>query len=570
MATRSEQLQSSEDVFKYPLRNMSQGAGNLSPRDPNNNEEAEREQRYRDRASKYSAVCWHLSLVMLVTTIVIALMWTVYLSFDYYNCTPEQRFANMRRDFAVKERRRRLGGKLKLSPLEELANDRLLAIKKIDEDMHSIWNEYQLRSHYLKNYKINETDLYGVLRNMPKGGLLHVHDLGLYRTDLLINHTYQPDLWACIAVNGVFEDFRFSRRRPMVEPQAQGDYKCQWTLMDDIRAHEKSLIEHKLRKSLTIDGHIFKNSTHLANHLRRAHRLIQGLVSYRPFFPSFLMAMLEDFYSDGVNYVELRSSLPILYDLDDTNYTIWDTAYAFLVTTNIFRSSHEDFIGLKLIYAPERDNDDAKLRSYISNARFLKAQFTNFVVGFDLVNFGDECQQMPLGNAVQLLHASKELDFYFHAGESRCRGNTPNANLIDALLLGSKRIGNPINLPQHPEVIRATKILKIAAEVCPLSNYYLQSVNDFGQHPAASLIAAGHPIVVGSDYPSFWNAAPLTDDFYVTFVGIANGQANLRLLKQLAINSFQFSAMTEDEKHKALFQWQCNWNNWVETFMGQS
>jgi len=220
METRSEQLQNSKDVFKYPLRDMSQGAGNLSPRNANNEEEDRERERYRDRASKYSTVCWHLSLVMLVTTIVIALMWTVYLSFDYYNCTPEQRFANMRKDFQVKERRRRLGGKLKLSPLEELASDRLLAIQKIDEDMHHIWDEYQPRPHYLKNYKINETDLYSVLRNMPKGGLLHVHDLGMFRTDLLINHTYQPDLWTCIAVNGVFEDFRFSSVNRPLSPKA--------------------------------------------------------------------------------------------------------------------------------------------------------------------------------------------------------------------------------------------------------------------------------------------------------------------------------------------------------------
>jgi len=306
MTTRSEQLQKSEDVFKYPLRNMSQGAGSLLPRDANN--EDEDRERNRARASKYSSLCWHLCLVMLVSTIVIALLWTIYLSFDYYNCTPEQRFANLRRDFAVKERRRRLGGKLKLSPLEELANDRLMTIKKIDEDMHHIWNKYQPCPHYLQINKINGTDLYNVIRNMPKGGLLHVHDFGLYKTDLLISHINHPDLWTCIATNDVFEDFRFSRSRPTIEPS--GDYQCQWKLMREFPTPEMSVYEQKLRKLLTIDAHSFKNSSHMASHLKRAHRLIQGLVSYRPLFPSFLTSMLENLYSDGVNYVELRSSLP--------------------------------------------------------------------------------------------------------------------------------------------------------------------------------------------------------------------------------------------------------------------
>lgn len=174
---------------------------------------------------------------------------------------------------------------------------------------------------------------------------------------------------------------------------------------------------------------------------------------------------------------------------------------------------------------------------------------------------------------MQLLHISSEIDFYFHAGESRCLNSTilaPDTNIIDALLLGSKRLGNSLNLPLHPEMLKAIRMLKVAAEVCPLSNYYLQYVNDFSQHPAAYLIAAGYPIVVGSDYPYFWNAAPLTDDFYVAFVGIANGQGNLRLLKQLAMNSFMYSALTGDEKQKALSIWHNNWDQWVANFISHS
>ncbi|XP_060651830.1 adenosine deaminase 2 [Drosophila nasuta] len=571
MATRSVESQKCDDVYKYPLRDLSQNAAaaqqqqlccNIS--DNNNTDEAN----HRGRSTKYNSLCWHLSLVMLVSTVVLALLWTIYLSLDYYSCSLEQRFAHMRRDFMLVEQRRRLGGKLKLSALEGLANDRLLAIKQNDEDVHHIWNDYQLRSYYLSSYKINETDLYTVLRAMPKGGLLHVHDFGLFNTELLINRTYHPDLWTCVTRNGVFEEFRFARRRP--NTHSKGEYACQWVLLDDLRSQGKTHHEHKLRKMLSMNGHNFKNSSHMAGHLRRAQRLIYGLVSFRPLFPSLLMHMLEEVYADGINYIELRSALPILYDLDDTNYTIWDTVSAYYVASKLFRTNHEDFFGLKLIYAPARHSSQSQLKSYLDNARFLQTQFPNFVVGFDLNSFGDECHQPTLGTQVQLLHASKQLDFYFHAGESRCPTGESHANLVDAMLLGSKRIGNPINLPQHPEVQRTTKLLKMTAEVCPLSNYYLQYVNDFGQHPAASLIASGHPIVVGSDYPSFWNAAPLTDDFYVTFVGIANQQANLRLLKQLAINSLQFSALHDIDKRKAHAQWQCSWNNWIETLMGQS
>ncbi|EDW69145.1 adenosine deaminase 2 [Drosophila virilis] len=524
-----------------------------------------------ERSAKYANICWHISLIILISTMILALVWTVYLSVDYYSCSPEQRFARLRQDFLMRERRRRVGGKVKLNPLEEIANERLLAIKQVDEELHHIWSDYQPRPHFLAKYKFNETDLYSVLRSMPKGGLLHVHDAGMFKTDLLIELTNYSDLWTCVGIDGTFEDFRFSQTYPRIKPQ--GNYKCTWMQMSTIRMeYDRSYIQ-RLRQSLSIDAHGFMNATHLANHMRRAHRLIHGLITYRPIWPTFLIGMLEDFYADGVSYVELRSSLPIMYDLIGTNYTIWDTAYSLVTATNIFRSTHDDFIGIKLIYAPVRDYNDSTMDTYIENARLLKAKFPSFFVGFDLINFGDECNMEPLGNSMQLLHISSEIDFYFHAGESRCLNSTilaPDTNIIDALLLGSKRLGNSLNLPLHPEMLKAIRMLKVAAEVCPLSNYYLQYVNDFSQHPAAYLIAAGYPIVVGSDYPYFWNAAPLTDDFYVAFVGIANGQGNLRLLKQLAMNSFMYSALTGDEKQKAMSIWHNNWDQWVANFISHS
>lgn len=173
-----------------------------------------------------------------------------------------------------------------------------------------------------------------------------------------------------------------------------------------------------------------------------------------------------------------------------------------------------------------------------------------------------------MGRATQLLNVGKDIDFYFHAGESKCPDSyRTDANLIDAFLLDSKRLGNSLNIPLHPEIMRALRSLQIAVEVCPLSNYHLQFLNDFRQHPAAYLIAAGFPVVIGSDYPYFWNAAPLTDDFYVAFVGVVTGFNNLRVLKQLALNSFLYSSLGQTERKMAMVKWQCSWNRWITSFV---
>ncbi|XP_030385306.1 adenosine deaminase 2 [Scaptodrosophila lebanonensis] len=520
--------------------------------------------------SKWRNTCANISVVVLLFMMLLALLWALCLNAEYYRLTPEQRFERTRARFVGNERRMQVGGKLRLTPREELANEQLLAIKTVDNELHNIWSDYQPRPHFLSKYNISETDLYGLLRSMPKGGLLHVHDAGMFKTELLIELTYRRDLWACVAISGEFEDFRFSNTFPNIPPS--GDYKCNWQLMSNFWAnqHSNEYLD-KLRASLSLDSQNYMSSEDLAKHMQRAHRLIHGLITFRQHWPNFLFRMMEDLYADGVNYVELRSSLPVMYDLKGTNYTILDTAQSLVTTANIFRYSYSDFVGIKLIYAPIRDYKDSRMDTYIENARLLKKHYPNLFVGFDLLSFGNECQLPPLGKQLQLLHIDKEIDFYFHAGDSRCLNSTgSDDNLIDALLLGSKRLGNAMNVPQHPEVLHVLRLLDIAVEVCPLSNHYLQYMNDFRMHPAAYLIAAGFPIVVGSDYPYFWNAAPLTDDFYVAFVGIASEQGNLRLLKQLAMNSFMYSALNVDERREALLKWRTSWNRWLETFVNNN
>lgn len=101
-------------------------------------------------------------------------------------------------------------------------------------------------------------------------------------------------------------------------------------------------------------------------------------------------------------------------------------------------------------------------------------------------------------------------------------------------------------------------------EVNPISNQVLRLVSDTRNHPAAVFFSDNYPVVISSDDPSFWEAKPLSHDFFVAFLGIANSRQDLRFLKQLAMNSIQYSGMGEEEKAIAMKKWQLSWDRFVD------
>jgi len=90
------------------------------------------------------------------------------------------------------------------------------------------------------------------------------------------------------------------------------------------------------------------------------------------------------------------------------------------------------------------------------------------MVGFDLV--GQEELGRPLIDFVEpLLKMPEHINFYFHAGETNWFGSPIDENLVDAILMGTKRIGHGFALTKHPMMMRLAKLLDIAIEVCPVS-----------------------------------------------------------------------------------------------------
>lgn len=113
---------------------------------------------------------------------------------------------------------------------------------------------------------------------------------------------------------------------------------------------------------------------------------------------------------------------------------------------------------------------------------------SELVVGFDMVC--EEDITPPIKDFVQMIHdhrAHKHIDLQvvLHAGESVERGND---NIVDAILLGTKRIGHGFALAKHPHLQEIVKRNKICIECCPVSNMVLGYTLDLRTHPVRAFL----------------------------------------------------------------------------------
>lgn len=96
--------------------------------------------------------------------------------------------------------------------------------------------------------------------------------------------------------------------------------------------------------------------------------------------------------------------------------------------------------------------------------------------------------------------AGVDIPFLFHCGETLESGpDTADENLLDALLLGAKRIGHGFALARHPYVIEQMKQAGVCLELCPISNEVLGLTPRVSGHAMYGLLAGNVHCTVNSD-----------------------------------------------------------------------
>uniref|UniRef100_A0A2K5Q3T6 Adenosine deaminase 2 n=1 Tax=Cebus imitator TaxID=2715852 RepID=A0A2K5Q3T6_CEBIM len=261
----------------------------------------------------------------------------------------------------------------------------------------------------------------------------------------------------------------------------------------------------------------------------------------------------------------LEWTLALVYELSGERHDVQWSVKTYQEVAEKFVETHPEFIGIKIIYSDDRSKDVTVIAESIRTAMELRTKFPTVVAGFDLVGHEDTGHSLHYYDKALMIPAKDgvKLPYFFHAGETDWQGTSIDKNILDALMLNTTRIGHGFALSKHPALRAYSQKKDIPIEVCPISNQVLKLVSDLRNHPAATLMAIGHPVVISSDDPAIFGAKGLSYDFYEVFMGIGGMKADLRTLKQLAINSIKYSSLLEIEKNTFMAVWKKRWDKFI-------
>lgn len=257
-------------------------------------------------------------------------------------------------------------------------------------------------------------------------------------------------------------------------------------------------------------------------------QMMKGLFNYETAYRTYTRKCLEDFVADNIQYAEIRPNFMDTNQVwrDDGSSKIDNTGIMTMIIEEVqkFQKTNKAFGGLKVIYCCPRSFPQEKVAHGLRECLEFKKKWPNWIagklslqhvflqnspidktLGFDLV--GEESKPKPLKEFVpQFLEfqrnckeAKVEIPFLFHCGETLETGSETDENLLDALLLKSKRIGHGFALARHPYIMECMKKQGICLEVCPISNEVLGLTPRVNGHAMYNLLANNVHCTVNSD-----------------------------------------------------------------------
>lgn len=488
-----------------------------------------------------------------------SLILLLVLAITQYSYTQSlEEYQQQRNDLLSSDANIKLGADIILSN-DEIAVDNFLSELRADF-INQAGFEFP-SAHYFYRYRemIDTSLILGILRKMPKGGLLHAHFPAVGSIEWIIKDaTYRENCYIYIGANegrNVYGQLKFFN--PDEVPNG-------WESVRSLREKD-SEFDNKLHKLLTFDMEQFL-SPYVWDEFENVFTRMGGLLQYKPVFTDYMYNSIDSLAADNIQHFELRTFFSGIYDLDGKVYSQEECLEMLKEIGENVKSNHPHFT-LKTIYCGYRGWSNEKVMEEINKAFELRSKHPDFVLGFDLVGEEDKghttiffVEEFLKVDSLSKIYGV-DLPFYFHDGESTLPDND---NLYDAILLNTKRIGHGLNLFRYPTLLEIVKERGIAMEVNPLSNQILGYTENLRMHPASEYINRGLPVTINSDDPQIFDYTGLSYDFWTAYMSWNLGLAQL---KQLALNSLIYSGLSETEKETAILHFEREWENFIQDIL---
>lgn len=223
-----------------------------------------------------------------------------------------------REDLLNYEKNTSYAADVKLNDNEQLANKIIMDAKEIDYNIKNPYKYYPSRHIFEVLDEIKQSKLFQIIQKMPKGGILHAHDFSVCSTDYIVSLTYTENLWQRTTNNSTkLKEFRFSWHQPNSSYAHVHGHDSPWRLVKDVRAEMgASKYDQKIRKLFTlfdknVDPRIqFKDINSVWNHFMSLFIRIDPILRYAPIWKAYYKHALKEMQEDGVQYLELRGTLP--------------------------------------------------------------------------------------------------------------------------------------------------------------------------------------------------------------------------------------------------------------------
>ncbi|KAK4241647.1 adenosine deaminase CECR1-A [Achaetomium macrosporum] len=247
----------------------------------------------------------------------------------------------------------------------------------------------------------------------------------------------------------------------------------------------------------------------------RSSEVIGGMLCYEPIWRAFLQRLASNLVQDGIPWVELRLTLPLTYyregsEIPDPDYDHMFQAIEEEVAKFRATDLGKPFQGLRIIWSARRSQDRRSIIEDADNCIATKLLRPHLVAGYDLG--GSLNSGRPLVDLLpelfwfrkQCALEGVQIPFFLRAGgyldDGDGDGGGADGGVFNAVLLGTRRIGNASSLYRHPRLIDAVKDKRILVETCPTPDGILHSTSDsIACHPLPVLLAQGVPCALCDD-----------------------------------------------------------------------